>query len=185
MGCGKLRRERATLTGHTGSIFSLTLSTDGSILASAGRREIRFWDVASRQQIGNLSGGKTDLFYAVSFSPDGSTLASGVSDGTIRLWDEASGREKATLTGHESSVFSVAFSPDGSTLGSGTQDATVRLWDVNSRKEIGVRYRTCRGCYGCFLLTGWAGPGQWKWRRNDSAMGYVAVRHSSVPRFRL
>ena len=68
----------------------------------------------------------------VAFSPDGSTLASGSWDTTIKLWDVDTGESKSTLIGHIDRVVSVAFSPDGSTLASGSRDATIRLWDVDT-----------------------------------------------------
>ncbi|KAJ5211729.1 NACHT and WD40 domain protein [Penicillium cinerascens] len=65
---------------------------------------------------------------SVVFSPDSRLLASS-SDGTIRLWDTATGGLQQTLKGHTESVSSVAFSPDGRLLASGSDD-TVRLWDT-------------------------------------------------------
>ena len=69
---------------------------------------------------------------SVSFSPDGSLLASGSSDDTIRLWDVKTGNLLHTLTGHRGGVLSVSFSPDGSLLASGSWDDTIGLWDVKT-----------------------------------------------------
>ena len=80
--------------------------------------------------------GHTASVKSVSFSPDGQTLASGDSGGTIRLWDASTGAHKRTLTGHLIWVSSVSFSPDGQTLASGSWDYTIRLWDaVTGRHE--------------------------------------------------
>ena len=67
--------------------------------------------------------------FSVAFSPDGTTLASGVGAGEIKLWDIETRQEIATLEGHPGIAFSVAFSPDGKTLASGSQDGTVLVWN--------------------------------------------------------
>ena len=51
---------------------------------------------------------------AITYSPNGSRLALGSDDNTVRLWDGATGVPIATLEGHSSPVSSLSFSPDGS-----------------------------------------------------------------------
>src|SRR5262245_17968498 len=64
---------------------------------------------------------------AVAYLPDGSLLAVGCADGTIRLWDPGAGRTLATLAGHTDAVAAVAFSGDGARLVTGSYDKTIRI----------------------------------------------------------
>ena len=96
---------------------------------------MQLWDVVTGEPIVTLEG-HTSGVSSVSFSPDGSTLASGSGDDTVRLWDVVTGEAIATLEGHTSGVSSVSFSPDGATLASGSLDGTVRLWDVVTGEPI-------------------------------------------------
>jgi WD40 repeat protein/serine/threonine protein kinase len=73
--------------------------------------------------------GHTGTVWSVAFSPDSKTLASASEDGTVKLWDMATGQERATLR-HSDFSRAVAFSPDGKTLASVNNGAIVTLWDV-------------------------------------------------------
>jgi WD40 repeat protein len=86
-----------TLQGHTGWIWSVAWSPDGTILASASfDRTVRLWDVTSDQVLQTLHG-HTDWVRSVTFSPDGQTLASGSTDETIKVWDVNTGKCLRTL----------------------------------------------------------------------------------------
>jgi len=73
--------------------------------------------------------GHAEAVLAVAFSPDGSQLASGSGDTTVRLWDLATQSPKATLRGHRAWVLVVGWSPDGRLLATGDMDGSVWLWD--------------------------------------------------------
>jgi WD40 repeat protein len=72
----------------------------------------------------------------VAFSPNGTQVVSGLYNGTVRLWDAATGALLQILDGHSDSVNSVAFSPDGKQVVSGLDDKTVRLWDAATRTAL-------------------------------------------------
>ncbi|MGP1414934.1 MAG: eIF2A-related protein [Treponema sp.] len=69
---------------------------------------------------------------SIAYSPDGKYIASGSSDGTIKIWEAETGRLLRTLTGHADDIYSVSYSPDGAYLASGSNDKTIRIWEVKT-----------------------------------------------------
>ncbi len=129
------------LAGNAGSVLSVAFSPGGTTLASGsanpatGVATFHLWNVRSGRPLG-----PSLIVKAVSsaaYSPDGRILATGSSDGSVRLWDVARRRPLGpALTGHTGPVLSVAFSSDGQTLASGGADTTVRAWNVATRQSL-------------------------------------------------
>jgi roadblock/LC7 domain-containing protein len=67
---------------------------------------------------------------AVVFSPDGQLVASASFDGTVRVWETATGQCRSVLDGHLRGVSAVVFSPDGQLVASASDDSTVRVWEA-------------------------------------------------------
>jgi WD40 repeat protein len=92
----------------------------------------------------------------VAWSPDRLRLVTGSADGTVKVWEAASGHELLTLRGHLSTVRSVAWSPDGQQLATGSADGTAKIWVVGSGRKL----RTLRGHTGPVWSVAWSPDGQ-------------------------
>jgi hypothetical protein len=87
----------------------------------------------------------------VAWHGDGTRLASGGDDGTVRVWDATTYAELARLEGHGDWVWSVAWHGDGTQLASGGDDGTVRVWDVgNADAQTPCRVVITVGDHGSF-----------------------------------
>ena len=74
--------------------------------------------------------------WSVAWNPDGKRLATGGSEGSVKLWDAVTGRALHVLRGHTGAVFSVVWSSDGRWLASAGHDTTVKIWNLENQNAI-------------------------------------------------
>jgi len=169
--------ERRRIVGDYQHARDMAFSPDGRILALAGSEgaeppgrlepevaSVRLYVVATGTEVRRLSIEGFNVA-SVAFAPDGKTLAAGIGDRTVRLYDLATGRERLPRLGREGAVpppqegnhaiwgsnkenarapACLAFSPDGSLLASGpgwvgdgcpADTPPITLWDVAAGRE--------------------------------------------------
>ncbi len=121
-----------TLAGHTGSVWSIALGSNGQTLVSGSSdKTIKVWNLDTGQLLRTLSR-HSDTIRSVTLSSDGQTLVSGSGDKTIKIWNLQTGKLLRTLSGHSGPVWSVALSRDGQTLVSGSEDNTIKIWNLQT-----------------------------------------------------
>jgi WD40 repeat protein/energy-coupling factor transporter ATP-binding protein EcfA2 len=110
---------------HKNAVYSVSFSPNSSEIVTAGQDGIKLWKIDGTF-VKNFD---SNWSYGVTYSPDGSHIASGHGDGTIKLW-KSDGTFIKNLTGHSDGVRGISFSPDSSKIVSAGQDRTVKLWDI-------------------------------------------------------
>ena len=124
-----LARRARTVPGHERSEATLAVWDD--LCARLPRQALlSAWEDARLE-------GHDDQVLAVAVDEAGSRALTAGLDATVRLWDLASRRHEATLSGHNGAVTSVAFAGAGRAV-SGGRDRTVRLWDVAGHRALAV-----------------------------------------------
>ena len=108
-----------------------------SLLALSGGRDwaARFYDTATGEPLGGLHGDDR-LTTDVAFSPEGETIATADTGGTLRLWDFTSRSPRAVIKAHDGFIFRLAFHPGGTMLASSSIDSSVRIWETASGRLL-------------------------------------------------
>jgi WD40 repeat protein/energy-coupling factor transporter ATP-binding protein EcfA2 len=137
------------LVGHKEKVNSIDFSRNGNILASASSDgTIKLWNLKDVEESNTtkskkitsfqtLTGkyGHTKKVNSVSFNANGEILASGSSDGNIKLWKTSNGKLIKTFPRlpKNAEIQTINFNKDGTVIASGSNDGIVRLWNLNGQ----------------------------------------------------
>lgn len=128
--------------GHTDEIWSLSLSSDGTYLASGGKdKRICIWSLSSPSSesfIKTLSGHK-DSITSLSFRPGSSELYTASLDRTLKLFDIGQLSYIETLFGHQESVLSLSCLNAETAVSAGGRDRTCRYWKIRDESQLVFR----------------------------------------------
>jgi WD40 repeat protein len=108
----------------------------GFVLPAQAQRQDDSLPAGALARLGEVRYRHIGRVFSIAFSADSKILLAGTWDGSIRLWDVATGKELRQYPGHKGWVRSVAFSPDGKTFASGGKDKIIRLWETATGKEL-------------------------------------------------
>jgi WD40 repeat protein len=140
-------------------------SPDGRLLGTADSNDdtARLWDIATGQPVGNPDTTGASV-QGITFSPDGSLIATADSDGTAQLWDTAVGQLIVSYQTSDKGVAAAAFSPDGRLLGTAGANGTVQLWRTPLSEDP---YRT--------LCSEFGPPTRGEWTQYAAGQPFPAV----------
>jgi WD40 repeat protein len=115
----------------------LALSPTGDLVAEVEGNGLTVWNTATLRAIATATAEiGTRFTEAIAFSPDGTTLATGDSNGSITLWRLPDGTQTGTIDTGLPAVFDLVFSPDGHSLVVNDWDRGVSLWDIAERRKL-------------------------------------------------
>jgi WD40 repeat protein len=127
--------ERATLTGYREGNLVLAFAGPRLLASGCGDQIMRLRNLDTAQTLWAVQ--ENFKIISLTASPDGMILVTGGGEGSLTLWETATGRQLRTLQAHvRGRVRSVAISPDGRTLASAGDDKTIRLWQVATGLEL-------------------------------------------------
>lgn len=129
----EIEKKLVNITASPYWIANMMWSIDGKWLANATGGSMQVWDVFADTEKFIFSNDKT---YSLAWSPDGSRLAGGGLNATVRVWDTATWKKLVDLHGtgrHESQSFwtvtTLSWSPDGYWLAGGLEEGSILIWD--------------------------------------------------------
>ena len=135
-----------TVPAYKGKFSKSKFSFDGRVVVRLGGKKGFLWEANTGRLIAELTPPEerntyipwyADLeLWDALFSPDSKIIATADSMDSIELWDADTGRLRALLQGHVSTIYDLAFSPDGRLLATASRDGTAKLWNVETGQLV-------------------------------------------------
>jgi len=132
---------RTNLVGHTGVVYTCTVSPDGSLCASGGKDcTAMLWDVNDGKHLYSLDAGTGGSINALAFSPKNYWLVA-ATDTSIKVWDLENKNvldELSSTAPPKSGIpwcVSLTWSADGNTLFAGSTDGNIYVYEVGQSRE--------------------------------------------------
>ncbi len=187
-----------TVSAYKGSFANSKFSFDGRRVIRYGGKKGFLWDPNSGRLIAELKPPEerdilipyyADLkLWGATFSPDSKVIATEDSLNSIELWDAGTGRLRALLQGHHSTIYSLTFSSDGRLLASASRDGTARLWEVETGSLVAtlpagkeIARRVAFNPTGTLLTVGYHTHAR-VWDVSTTKLRATLSRHSDVNR---
>ena len=122
---------------------AVELSPDGSRLATAdwdlgrgaGKANVQIWEVPGWRRVRTIAALEGVQLSSLAFSPDGSELAIGGTDGTAGVWSLKTGEQTLAFLGHTSAINAIAFRPGGDEVATAASDGTARVWRATQGEQ--------------------------------------------------
>lgn len=130
-------RQRLSLPHESQFVSDVTFSPDGAILATINGNKLFVWDLATGEIDGTFADFQKPV-NAVSFSPDGTRIATAIYDGNVPIFDRTTGEELMVLPAQAGryGISNVVFSPDGTRLAVVGGYPNTWVWDVRTGKKL-------------------------------------------------
>lgn len=122
--------EKVRTLHHTTHVRRTRFAPAGPLVATAAGRTVYLWEAATGELAWRSRAFRADVL-SLAFSPDGRLLFAGAREGRVRVWDVASGRERADLDWKAGAVHAVAVAPDGATAVAACGSGQAVVWDLD------------------------------------------------------